>query len=469
VAFTARPTGRRQRGEDDDGVIMPVAFIDEGLGNSSYLLDLGDRRALVIDPARDITPYLAEAERAGLSIAFSVETHLHADFLTGSRELATRGATVLAPRAGGIEWPHRGFDQGDELDLGGLRLEAVATPGHTPEHLSWLLRDDTRPVALFSGGALLVDAVARTDLIAPDQTEPLARALWRSLQERILTLPDDLSVYPTHGAGSFCAAPTDGQRTTTIGRERAANPLLAATDEDAFVAALVAGYGSYPPYFLRLRERNRHGPDVLGSPFPSLPLLDPSDVRRHLVHGAVLVDARPVEAWATGHVVGAIAIPLRPQFGSWLGWLVPDDRPLIFVLEAGQDAADLVRQAHTIGYDRLVGAITGGIDGCRVAGLTITSTELLDAARLDRAVLDVRQDNEHAAGHVPGALHIELGDVAAAMNTLPAGDLAVMCGHGERAVTAVSLLEGAGRRDIAVVVGGPDDWRSATDIDVQGG
>src|SRR2546421_10741905 len=211
--------------------VTPVAFVDEGLGNSSYLVDLGDGRALVVDPARDATPYLAAAERVGLSIAFTVETHLHADFLTGSRELAARGATVLASRAGGIEWPHRGFDHGDELDLGGLRLQAVGTPGHTPEHLSWLLADGPNQVALFSGGALLVDAVARTDLIANDQTEPLARSLWRSLQERILTLPDDLPVYPTHGGGSFCAAATSGDRITTIGRERGANPLLAAPDE----------------------------------------------------------------------------------------------------------------------------------------------------------------------------------------------------------------------------------------------
>jgi hydroxyacylglutathione hydrolase len=440
----------------------PVAFVDEGLGNSSYLVDLGDRRALVVDPARDATPYLAAAERAGLSIAFTVETHLHADFLTGSRELAARGATVLAPRAGGIEWPHRGFDHGDELDVGGLVLQAVATPGHTPEHLSWLLRDGRDPVALFSGGALLVDAVARTDLIAPEETEPLARALWRSLHERILTLPDDLPVYPTHGAGSFCAAPTNGKRTTTIGRERAANPLLAAADEDAFVATLLAGYGSYPPYFLRLRERNRRGPDVLGSPFPPLPSLDARDVGRHLADAAVLVDARPVQAWATAHVVGAVAIPLRPQFGSWLGWLVPDDRPLIFVLEAGQDAADLVRQARTIGYDQLVGAVVGGVDAWRAAGLPVTSTEVIEAARVDRPVLDVRQDDEVATGHLPGALHVELGNIAAAAETLREGELAAMCGHGERAATAASLLEAAGRRGVAVVIGGPDDWRVAT-------
>ena len=447
----------------------PIAFVDEGLGNSAYMVDVGDRRAVVVDPARDATPYLAAAERSGVSIAFTVETHLHADFLTGSRELAARGATVLAPRAGGIEWPHRGFDHGDELDLGGLVLEAVATPGHTPEHLSWLLRDGRDPVALFSGGALLVDAVARTDLIAPDQTEPLARALWRSLHERILTLPDDLPVYPTHGSGSFCAAPTNGQRTTTIGRERAANPLLASADEDAFVAALLAGYGSYPPYFLRLRERNRRGPDVLGSPFPPLRSVDAADVRRHLAAGAVLIDARPVDAWAAGHVTGAIAIPLRPQFGSWLGWLVPDDRPLIFVLEAGQDAADLVRQAHTIGYDQLVGVIQGDDDAWRAAGLPITTTEVVPAARLDRPVLDVRQDDEVEAGHLPGALHVELGNVIDAANELPAGELAVMCAHGERAATAASLLERAGRRDVAVVVGGPDDWRAATERDLQRG
>ncbi|CAN5801101.1 MBL fold metallo-hydrolase [soil metagenome] len=438
--------------------VRPVAFVDEGLGNSSFLVDLGDDRALVIDPARDATPYLAAAERVGLSIAFTVETHLHADFLTGSRELAARGATVLAPRAGGLQWPHRGFDHGDELDLGGLRLRAIATPGHTPEHLSWLLADGPEPVALFSGGALLVDAVARTDLTAPDQTEPLARALWQSLQERILTLPDDLLVYPTHGAGSFCAAPSSGERTTTIGRERAANPLLAASDEDAFVALLLAGYGSYPPYFLRLRERNRLGPNVLGSPFPPLPALPVDDVRRSVAGGAVLIDVRPVPAWAAGHVPGAMAIPLRPQFGSWLGWLVPDDRPVIFLLEPGQDAADLVRQARTIGYEQLAGAVAGGIDAWRAAGFPVATTELVDAVRLDGAVLDVRQDNEHASGHIPGALHVELGDVAEHVTDLPAHDLAVMCAHGERAATAASLLERAGRSNIAVVIGGPDRW-----------
>jgi glyoxylase-like metal-dependent hydrolase (beta-lactamase superfamily II) len=438
--------------------LVPVPFVDEGLGNSSYLLDIGDGRGLVVDPARDATPYLAAAERAGLVIGYTVETHLHADFLTGSRELAARGTTVLASRAAGIAWPHRGFGDGDELDLGGLRIRAIATPGHTPEHLSWLITDGDRPVSLFSGGALLVDAVARTDVIAPEQTEPLARALWRSLRDRILTLPDNVAVYPTHGAGSFCAAPTNGERTTTIGRERAANPLLAAADEDAFVAQLLAGYGNYPPYFLRLREHNRRGPDLLGLPFPPLPVLDATDIVQQLDAGAVVVDARPVASWAAGHVRGAVAIPLRPQFASWLGWLVADDRPLVFVLDAGQDAAELVRQARTIGYDRLVGAAVGDVDAWRGAGLPVATTELVDARSLDRPVVDVRESNEHGGSHVPGSIHIPLGDIVRCREAVPPGALAVMCAHGERAASAASLLEQAGRADVSVVIGGPDDW-----------
>ena len=214
---------------------QPLALVDEGLGNSSYLLDVGDGRALVVDPERDPARYLAAAERKGLVISYTAETHLHADFVSGSRELAARGARVIASGAGGLEFPHRGLGDGDEVDLGGLTLRALATPGHTPEHLAYLLLDGTRPAGLFSGGSLLAGAVARTDLIAPEQTEALARALWRSLHERILGLPGDLAVYPTHGAGSFCSAPAGAERTTTIGREVAANPLLAAASEDAFV------------------------------------------------------------------------------------------------------------------------------------------------------------------------------------------------------------------------------------------
>src|SRR5688572_5675630 len=292
----------------------PVAFVDDGLGNSSYLVDLGDGRALVVDPARHPAGYLAEADRRGLSIAFAVETHLHADFVSGARELGALGAALLVPRAGGHEFPVRGLDDGEEVDLGGLTLRALATPGHTPEHLAYLLSDGPTPIALFSGGSLLVDAFARTDLIHPAETEPLARALWRSVHERILTLPDELPVYPTHGAGSFCSSPAGNERTTTVGRERRANPLLAAPDEDAFVKQLLDSFGTHPPYFLRLRHVNRRGPRLHGPAAPVLPLVRADEVARLQAAGAWVVDARPIEAFGRGHVPGSVSIALRPQF-----------------------------------------------------------------------------------------------------------------------------------------------------------
>jgi hydroxyacylglutathione hydrolase len=440
-----------------------VTLRDQGLGNASYLVDLGDGRGLVVDPFRDPSPYLAAAGRRGLRLAWTVETHLHADFVSGSRELAAMGATVVAPASARLQFPHRGLGDGDQLDLGGLSLRALATPGHTPEHLAFMLADGARPLGLFSGGSLLVGAVARTDLVSPDRTEQLARALWRSLHERILTLPDDLAVYPTHGAGSFCSAPTGAEpTTTTIGRQKATNPLLAAPDEDTFVKLLVGGLGSYPRYFLRLRETNRRGPRILGSEPPPLAPLPPAQVRRLVAGGAELVDARPIAAFAAGHVPGALSIPLRPSFATWLGWLVPDDRPLLVVVDPGQDRGDLVRQARKVGYEQLAGELDGGMAAWQAAGLPQARIEIAEVAeRPSGTVLDVRQDAEFAAGHLPGAAHVELGALTDRAG-LPGGPLAVMCGHGERAMTAASLLQRAGHRDLTVLVGGPGDWSRAT-------
>src|SRR6266540_4221772 len=360
-----------------------VTFRDQGLGNASYLVDLGDGRGLVLDPSRDPGPYLDAAARRGLRLAWTAETHLHADFVSGSRELAAHGATVLAPAAARLGFPHRGLGDGDQLDLGGLGLRALATPGHTPEHLAFLLTDGAQPLALFSGGSLLVGAVARTDLISPD---------------------------PTHGAGSFCSAPTGTAPTTTIAHEKATNPLLAAPDEDTFVKLLVGGLGSYPRYFLRLRETNRRGPRIWGATPPPLAPLPPQQVRRLVAGGAELVDARPIAAFAAGHVPGALSIPLRPSFATWLGWLVPDDRPLLVVLEPDQDRGDLVRQARKVGYERLAGELDGGMAAWRSAGLPVARIEIAEVAeRPSGTVLDVRQQGEFASGHLPGARHVELG------------------------------------------------------------
>jgi hydroxyacylglutathione hydrolase len=433
-----------------------VALIDEGLGNCSYQIDLGDGRALVVDPPRDPQRQEAEANRRGLRIAVAAETHLHADFVSGSRELAARGARVVAARVAGLEHPHHGLVDGEAVELGGLSLEAVATPGHTPEHLAYLLRDGSRPLALFSGGSLLVGAVARTDLTAPDCTEALARSLWRSIQERLLALPDDLPVFPTHGAGSFCSVAPGGERVTTIGRERASNPLLAVPDEDAFVARLLAGFGTFPPYFLELREVNRRGPRLYGG----LPGLEPLDVGRvgALVDdGAVVIDVRSVEAFAAGHVPGSLSIPLRPQFASWLGWLVGRDRTLVFVADHDQDRADLVRQSLNVGYECLAGELAGGIQAWASAALPVATVPLVTAEEARGTLLDVRQANEFASGHVPGALNVELGETTERTSALPGGPLTVMCGHGERAMSAASLLLASGRRGVSVLVGGPAD------------
>jgi glyoxylase-like metal-dependent hydrolase (beta-lactamase superfamily II) len=434
----------------------PVAFVDDGLGNSSYLVDLGDRRALVVDPVRHPAAYLAAADRLDLDLAYAVETHLHADFVSGARELGALGASLLVPGEGGHEFPVRGLADGEEVDLGGLTLRALATPGHTPEHLAYLLLDGRAPVALFSGGSLLVDSVARTDLISPDRTDELARSLWRSLRERILTLPDDLPVYPTHGAGSFCSAPAGGERTTTIGRERRANPLLAAPDEEAFVRTLLGGLGTYPPYFLRLREVNRRGPHLYGPGHPDLPRLDVADVVRLQRGGGAVVDARPVEAYARGHLPGSVSIALRPQFASWLGWIVPGDTPVVVVLADDQDRADLVRQARNIGYDQVLGELAGGVGAWAAAGHELETTPVAPVAGATGTVVDVRQRNEYDTGHLPGAVSVELGSMTDA--PLPAGPLAVMCGHGERAMTAASLLPG---REVTVLTGGPEDWADA--------
>ncbi|MHA6784314.1 MBL fold metallo-hydrolase [Pseudonocardia saturnea] len=444
------------------GAVVPV--VDEGLGNSSYVVDLGDRRALVVDPPRDLRGVRAAAARRGLSIRFAADTHLHADFLSGAAQLAhDDGAHVLASAAGRREFPHRGLADDDEVDLGGLTLRALATPGHTDEHLSFLLTDDAAPVGVFSGGSLIVGSAARTDLLGADRAQALARAQHASLR-RLALLPPDTTLWPTHGAGSFCAAPPGAARTSTIGREIATNPLLDIPDEDAFVTALLGSLGSYPPYFRRLGEINRRGPVVLDPAatgrLTALPVRTVDDLQ---AGGAVVVDVRPVPDYAAAHIPGALSIPLRPQFATWLGWLAPPDALLVIVRGADQDASEVVWQALKIGYDRVAGELAGGMAAWTAAGHETLGTELVGPDRLDgRHMLDVRQQPEFAVGHLPAATHVELGQVAAAADRLPAGPTVLMCGHGERAATAASVLERAGHRDVAVLIGGPDDWAEIT-------
>jgi hydroxyacylglutathione hydrolase len=450
-----------------DSPVVPV--VDQGLGNTAYLVDLGESRALVVDASLDLRAVRAAVDKRGLKVAFAADTHLHADFVSGARQLAgAEGARVLASAAGGRQFEHIGLHDGDEVDLGGLRLRALSTPGHTDEHVAFLLLDDDRPIGVFTGGSLLVGSAARTDLVDPARVEELARAQYRSLC-RLAALSDEVAVWPTHGAGSFCSAPVGIGRTSSIGREKATNPLLRAAGEDEFVAQLLGSLGSFPPYFLRLAETNRRGPRRLDEA-PTLHRLQPTEAWRLVRDGAWLVDTRPVVEYASVHVAGSLSIPLRDAFATWLGWLVPPSAAVVVLRGRDQDPDEIVWQATKIGYDRIVGELSGGIDAAAAVGVRTRRTQLVPAgALIGPLLIDVRQHSEFAAGHVPGARLVELGAVAGAAASLPVGPVAVMCGHGERAMTAASLLERAGRGDVAVVVGGPDRWAAANGIELERG
>lgn len=442
-----------------------VSIVDEGLGHSSYVVGLDDGSALVVDPARfpDRQRHVAADHRWRL--AWTADTHSHADYISGSVELAADGAEFLASRGAQLEVAHRPVDGGDELELApGVALRAIATPGHTPDHLSYLLVVDGAPHALFSGGSLMVGALGRTDLLGDEHREDLARLMFRALRTEILTLPDDLAVYPTHGAGSFCSAPSGSARTTTIGTERATNPLLSIDDENRFVTALLDGLGSFPTYFRQLPEINRRGPRIYPE-LPALARLDLATVRRHVEDGAVVVDARPIAEFATAHVPGSLSIQHRSVFASWFGWLVPLERPVVFVLAEDTDRANLVGQCLAVGHDTLLGELDGGIDAWTAGGLPAESIPIVTAEHMSGAVLDIRQTNEWDAGHLPGAIHVELGDLAT--TTVPDEPLTVMCGHGERAMSGASILTAAGHRDVTVLAGGPEDWHTATGIDLE--
>lgn len=438
-----------------------IPLVDEGLGNSAYLIDLGDGRALAVDASRDLRALRTVAEQRGLTVAFVADTHLHADFLSGAVQLHhDTGAQILASAGGRRAFEHTGMADGDEIDLGGLVLRAWSTPGHTDEHVSFLLLDGDRELGVFTGGSLIVNSAARTDLLGADRTEELSRFQYRSLR-RLATLPDEVGVWPTHGAGSFCSAPPGTERTSTIGEQKSANPLMLVADEDTFVRDLVTSLGSYPTYFRRLGEVNRCGPALLDDAPPLLPELDLDRFDRALAEGAVVIDVRPAAAFAGGYIPGSLSIPLRDQFATWLGWLVDDQAPLMFITEDGQDLSEIGWQAYKIGYERLAGRLAGGMAVWQDAGRPQSYLTFAPAERLGgRPYLDVRQESEYQAGHVPGALNVELGALGSEAGAVPDG-VVVACGHGERAMTAASVLARHGHTDLAVLEGGPDDYLAA--------
>jgi glyoxylase-like metal-dependent hydrolase (beta-lactamase superfamily II)/rhodanese-related sulfurtransferase len=435
-------------------------FVDEGRGHSSYLVDLGDGTAAMVDPPRFPDAHEALAVRQGLRVVWTIDTHSHADYVTGSPGLAARtSATFVAPDESRLARPHWPVRDGDCIALTStVSLVVIATPGHTPDHHAYLLNENERPVALFTGGSLMVGTVGRTDLCGAELAEPLARAMHRSLR-RLDHLPDDLTVYPTHGAGSFCSAPGSTDRITTLGTERASNTLLREVDEDKFVSRLLAGFGTFPSYFARLPELNRRGPRSYDT-VPALAALSADEFERVIAAGAMVIDARPFARFGAGHIPGSLSNTLRPVFGSWLGWLVPADRQLAFVIGADQDRTELARQCLDVGHEHLVGYLDGGIEAWAASNRALAQILVVDADMLADTVIDVRQAVEYAQGHVPGARNIELA--ALTTTPVPPGAITVMCGHGERAMSGASLLAAIGHLDVTVLDGGPETWSRST-------
>ena len=443
-----------------------IAFVHEGLGNSSYLVGIGEGRALLVDPDRTLQRYLDAARARGWRIEAVLETHLHADFVSGAREAAAAtGATLFLPRDARVRLPHEPVDGASRFALDGIAVEAVGSPGHTPEHLSYVLRAAGSPPALFSGGSLIVGGAARTDLVSDEMTEALTHAQYRTLRDAFATLPDETALYPTHGAGSFCSAGTGGARTSTLGAERATNPLLAIDDEAEFVRWFPRTFPAAPSYYFRMRAFNAAGPRLRAEiPSPAhLPARDFDAARAH----ALVVDVRPIEAYAREHIPGALSIAFRDAFAVWLGWLVRADAGLLFVTD-GAPLERVVDEALLVGYERLAGALEGGMDAWEAAGLPVARSPLVSAAEarlalLDGALaLDVREPDEFRAGRLPEAVHIPLGELAARASELPRDrPIVAYCGHGERAASAASILERAGHAAVSNLCGGIGAWQAA--------
>ena len=458
-------------------------FQTPGLGDSSYLLADG-RDAVLVDPQRDAWRFVKAATERGLRISHVLETHVHNDYLSGALEArAATDAEIVAPGRGGYEFEHRAVDEGDTLEVGGLRLTAMATPGHTPEHLAWLVTDlstgrsDPAPAAVFSGGSLLVGSVGRTDLLGPALTDALTRDQQRSLQ-RLAELPASTKVLPTHGAGSFCSAgPPGGQPTTTIAAEEFSNPgfRLADADPETFRTEALAGLGRVPAYYEHMAALNRRGPRVLGRLI--LPrALDPKAFEAKAAAGVAIVDARDRNAFAAGHIRGSLNIELAGTFSGYVGWLVPFAEPVLLVLPDAPDAlAEATTELLRIGYERITGWLEGGVDAWAASGRPLAAYGTTSMASLAREragadpgngddgrglLLDVRQPIEwRDEGVVPGSRQIFVADLANRIGELPLGEpVTVFCRTGHRASMAASILENAGREVRLVSEGGAGSW-----------
>jgi hydroxyacylglutathione hydrolase len=442
-------------------------FVDTGLGNSAYLIGSHDtKKGILIDPLRDVDRYIHAADERGIQLTHVLDTHLHADFVSGNREIAHQtGAVIGASAEANVEFDHQPLTEESVIDLGAFQIRVMTTPGHTPEHISFLILepDAKTPSVLFSGGALIVGGAARTDLLTPELTLPLARQLYHTIHDKLLKFPDELEVFPTHGAGSFCIAPASSDRTTTIGRERKDNPLAQANSEEEFLQRSLSGLPSYPTYYKYLRSINQRGAKILGG-IPVLKPLAPGEVKAMIDEGVVVLDVRHGKAFAAGHIPNSYGIRVDAPLTTWAGWLIPFGSRLVLVGEGTDEILAATRQLIRIGYDDLLGRLEGGIDAWArdypVETIpSLNSKELRE--RLDEVFLiDVRQQPEWDAGHIPGAVHFEAGRVAWEDLPFPHDKpLAVQCASGNRSMSVSSVLRRRGYRNVLQVEGGINKWK----------
>lgn len=429
--------------------------VTPSLGDNSYVVSEGDE-AFALDPQRDVERLLAAAQARGATIATVIETHVHNDYVSGAAELrAATGAEIVGPADAGYAFAFRGMNDGDELELGSHRLVAISSPGHTPEHTSYLLvpNDGGDPLALFSGGSLIVGSAGRTDLLGEDRTDELTRAQYRTMR-RLAMLPDSVRLLPTHGAGSFCAnASPSGPRTSSIGDERLGNPALTIVDEELFLAEQLTGLPAYPSYYAEMAPINRAGPPVLG-PAPVPPPQTADEIATAMERGTWFVDAREGEAFARAHVPGSLSVPLEESFGSYVGWLVPFGSPLALLVPDAAALTEASTQLFRIGYEDLEGWLDGGIDAWIASGRAVASYPTVPVEALAEeirhgvagAILDVRQATEWDEGHLEGSRHVFIGDVPSALGGIGRGErpTTVICASGYRSSMAASLLDRAG-------------------------
>lgn len=446
----------------------------EGLAQLSYIV--GDDKAgvaAVIDPRRDIDIYLQRARELGVRIIGSVETHIHADFVSGSHELKARiNVPIYGGKTDDYQFELHQLQNGDELKLGSVTLRAFHTPGHTPEHISLLIYDSKqgeKPFGLFTGDTLFNLDVGRPDLIGGGTEQRLAAQLYHSLFNKMLPLGDRIEIYPCHGAGSSCGKSIGDRRQSTIGNERIFNPALKERSEEAFIKWIMTEMPEDPRHYARLKKVNAKGARILGCP-PTLEPLTPSEFQQKMQDkNTVIVDARSILAFGGGHIPSAINIALRPEFPNWVGWMIAPEQSLLVVVESERDVKLVAEQLFRIGYDNITGYLHDGMTSWQNAGLPLQHLGEWTVQELNHhkddpnlTVLDVRGDDEYQRGFVPGAKHLFVAHLEEHLDQLDKNQaIATYCGSGYRASIAASLLQKHGFENVINIPGSWTAWKAA--------